>query len=179
MDVLLNDAGSLSVLSGVDDDVLDFGEILGNLDALSSICVLTWLDDPNILRSSQRLIVLWLIAGLLRLLSWTWLQSSIIFIFGFLSMLALVLSSLPLHDLLILYIFFTLGVVCLKPLKFRIVKSILNMECQWQVGEDILLKCLIVILHIEIQSLLVVHVKVVLDLVVQLLFRKPGSSDIS
>ena len=70
MDVLLNDTSSLSVLGGVDDDVLDFSKVLGNLDALTSICVLTRLDDPDVLRGSQRLIVLWLIIGLLRLLSW-------------------------------------------------------------------------------------------------------------
>ena len=70
MDVLLNDTSSLSVLGGVDDDVLDFSKVLGNLDALTSICVLARLDDPDVLRGSQRLIVLWLIIGLLRLLSW-------------------------------------------------------------------------------------------------------------
>jgi len=61
MDILLNDTSSLSVLGGVDDDVLDFSKILCNLDALTSICVLARLDDPDVLRSSQRLIVLFLL----------------------------------------------------------------------------------------------------------------------
>jgi len=75
VDVLLNDASSLSVLSRVDDNVFYFSKIFCNLDALTSICVLARLDDPDVLRGSQRLIVwflllcLWLIIGLLRLLS--------------------------------------------------------------------------------------------------------------
>jgi hypothetical protein len=53
MDVLLDDASSLSVLGRLDDDVLYFSKILGNLDALTSICVLARLDDPDVLGSSQ------------------------------------------------------------------------------------------------------------------------------
>ena len=48
MNVLLNDAGSLSVLGRLDDDVLYFSKILGNLDALTSICVLARFNDPDI-----------------------------------------------------------------------------------------------------------------------------------
>lgn len=67
----------------------------------------------------------------------------------------------------------------LKPLKFRVIKSVLDVERQWQIGEDILLECFVVVLHIEIQSLLVVHVKVVLNLVVQLLLREPRGRNVS
>ena len=48
MDVLLHDTCSLSVLGGVDYDVLNFSKVLGNLDASTLICVLTWLDDPDV-----------------------------------------------------------------------------------------------------------------------------------
>ena len=53
------------------------------------------------------------------------------------------------------------------------------MKCQRQVGKDILVKGFIVVLHIEIQSLLVVHVEVILDLVVQLLFYELRRSNVS
>ena len=48
MDVLLEDAGAFGAGSGIRDNLLDLIEVFGHLNALPSIRVLTWLDDPNV-----------------------------------------------------------------------------------------------------------------------------------
>ena len=179
VDVLLYDAGSLSVLGGVHYNVFDFRKVLCDLDASTPICVLARLDDPDVLRSSLRLVELWLIVCFLYLLSWARVRRRIILIFSFVPQLTLVFSSLLLQGLLVLDLFFALCIVLFETVKFRIIKSILYMKRQRQICKDILIKRFVVVLHIEIECLLVVHVKVVLNLVVQLLFRKTRRSDVS
>lgn len=66
MDVLLHDARLLAVAGAVRDQLLDLVEILGYLDALSSVCVFAWLYDPDVLLRHLRTVEVILLRLLLR-----------------------------------------------------------------------------------------------------------------
>lgn len=48
MDVLLDDASPLFIYRSVSHQRLYLIKVFGHLDTLSSVCVFTWFNDPNI-----------------------------------------------------------------------------------------------------------------------------------
>lgn len=78
----------------------------------------------------------------------------------------LFLWGVPL-GLSILHVFVKSLIVLLKELEFRVVKARLDVEGQGQVFKDILTNGLVIILHVNVQSLFIVYVEVVFNLVVK------------
>jgi hypothetical protein len=68
---------------------------------------------------------------------------------------------------LLFALLFTFDVILLELSKFRVLKTIFDVESQRHNVEKVLFHCLKVVLKIEVESLFVVHVEVVLDLVVE------------
>lgn len=57
MDVLLDNACSLLGLCVLSYQILDLGEVLGYLDALATVGIFAWLDDPDVLLVDVCLVV--------------------------------------------------------------------------------------------------------------------------
>ena len=54
VNVLLDDEGPVAFFThGTPYDLLDFAQSLDHCDALATIGILTWLDDPRVLRRSE------------------------------------------------------------------------------------------------------------------------------
>ena len=159
MDVFLDYAGSAPISSWIFNDLFDFVEFFCNLDSLTLISVFTWLDNPDILLWLLRLVILRLLVLFSLFLIRTALRRRhIIFItlllplphFSLLFLFLLLLSFL--HP----YSIFMLVVILFEPMKVGIVEPVLDMEGHWQIIPNALIHGLIVVLHIEVQRLLVI-----------------------
>lgn len=58
VDVFLNNASPFLRLGGVNNDLGDFVVVLAHRYALTSVCIFTWLDNPNVVFVSLRILEL-------------------------------------------------------------------------------------------------------------------------
>mmetsp|Transcript_29452 Transcript_29452/g.44617 ORF Transcript_29452/g.44617 Transcript_29452/m.44617 type:complete len:287 (-) Transcript_29452:3801-4661(-) len=134
--------------------------------------VLTRLDDPDVLGREGRLVVLLrlLRLGLSRLGFFlrARLRRGGVVLISLVLLLALLLTSLLDLSLFDLDFLLDLEVEVLEAGELNVVEAILDMEGDRQVVEHVLVDGFVVVLHVQEQSLLVVHVEVVFDLVVEL-----------
>ena len=86
------------------------------------------------------------------------------FIFGFLSFFLLKFGSC----FFVFHVLFVLEIIMLEPMELGVVQAGFDVEGQRDVLEDVLAEGFIVVLHVQEERLLVVHVEVVLDLIIQL-----------
>jgi hypothetical protein len=171
VDVLLNYARPAAICRRVLHDALDLIVFPRNLNTMPSVGVLARLDDPNVLGSRWRLIVLWLILiflliGTARGLPWT-----LHITFGVRFRLIFVLLGLLLlqfgRRLLIFHVLFILKIVVFESLEFWVVQAGFDVESQRDVLENILIHSFIIVFHIKKQCFLVVDVKIVFNLVIK------------
>ena len=64
--------------------------------------------------------------------------------------------------------FIELLVLLFELVKLRILQARLDMKSEWQVGEHILIESFVVILHVQVESLLIVNVEIVFNFIIQL-----------
>ena len=173
MNILLQDAGPVPhVWSLISNYLSDLIELFGHLYSLSSVCILTWFDDPNILWSLHGPIKFFL--GFFRFL---WLV--ILFFLGWFLIFFLWLMVLFFDSLFPeFYIVFTFLVVSGEPVKLRIIKAIFDMECERQVDKRIFIHGFIIVLHIYKQGLLIIDMEIVFNFVIQPWFGELDGHDI-
>jgi len=146
---------------------------------MSSIRVLTWLDDPYVLWRSWWLVIWWLfscffVLFLARacLLLWLWALLAILVTLLLILFLLCVLLLLTGRSFLVFEIFLALIVVLFESGEFGVIEASLDVERQRNIPKHVHIHCLVVILHVKEEGLLVVHMEVVLDLVIQLRLRE-------
>ena len=59
------------------------------------------------------------------------------------------------------------AVLGLELVEFGVLQPCFDVECERQVGEDILVQRLVIIFHIEVERLFIIDVKIVLDFIIK------------
>jgi len=158
-----------AIRGGVLYDALDFIEFPCDLDAVTPVRVLTWFDDPDVLRRSWRLVILRLLYIFLLIRATGRLLRALSVVRFGLYHLLLLLSLLAFQlgrRLLVLDVVLELEIEMPKSLELRVVEPRFDVEGQRYVFEDIGIHCLVIVLHIQEEGLLVVDVEVVFYLVI-------------
>lgn len=176
MNVFLDDTGSPAGRRRILDDTFYLIVFAGNLDAVASVGVLARLDNPNVLGRSWRLIILRLFIVFFLILIWTTggrggtgeVIEVLHLILGLLCLFLLELGGC----LFVFHILFVFEIIMLEAVELWVVQASLDVESQRYVLEDVLTEGLIVVLHVQEERLLIVHVEIVLDLVIQLRLSK-------
>lgn len=148
---------------------------------MTTVGILTWLYDPNVLLRLQGSVVIWLvILGFAdRLVGLGVLHGKVVFLHLLgLSRLLLRWTRKWGKQLLLLFLSFLLLflnfnffleflVKLLEPFEFRVIESRLDVERQRQVIKHVLVHGLVVVFHVEVQCFFIIHMEVILDFVVK------------
>ena len=170
VDIFLNDKGTIPILlCWATNNRLDLTNRFNYSDALASVGVLSWLDNPSVLWSPvlfldllDRLFiirVMLLTAFVLFVRSLFLLWSSVLVVVILLDCLfyLLIRAFDPiLYPIIVVYKLVVVGVV----------DTMLGMESQWQHFESVLAKGLVVFTHVYKHSLLVGQLLVLFELIV-------------
>ena len=131
MNIFLYNTCSSTSCSWINNDLFNFIKVFGHLDAMSTVCVFTWFDNPNVSVWQWRSISFWLFINLIScLLIWatTWRVDNF-FVVIILSLLLFGSFLLLLLDkFLVLDPVFTHIIILLKLLEFWITNSSLDVE---------------------------------------------------
>jgi len=142
---------------------------------MSSIGIFAWFNDPYVLRRSWRLVVWWLVCFFILFLiraCLLWALFVIIVTLLFIFFLLCVLLLLAGRRFFVFEVLFALIVVCFESGEFRVVEARLDVECQRNIAKHVHIHCFVVILHVKEKGLLIVHVEIILNLVVQFRLRE-------
>ena len=168
VNVLLNDEGTVVLLVGPADDGLHFADRLHHSDALAAVRVLTWLDDPSVLRGP---------VPLPDLLDRVFVVG--VYLTGILLILPLLfVSSVPLISVELLNSFLGLplaGTMALLHLvevvgelsELRVVHAVLCMKRQREHLKGVLAERLVVLPHVHKHALLVRQLLVLFKFIVE------------
>ena len=164
----MNDKGAVILLAWPANDGLHFLDCLHHSDALASVRVFTWLDDPSVLWSPVFLINL-----LYSVLVICVYLTGIIIIFGLLFVCCIPLISVKLLDSLLglplagAMPLLHLVVVVGEPSELRVVNTLLRVECQREYLEGVLAKGLVVLPHVHKHAFFVRKLLVLLKLIIE------------